>query len=460
MMINRFYFSIILRVGAITLTCLLLGYANIRYRDFFINLNFSLLIIVQTYLLIRKLNKTNQHLSLFFDSILYDDPVLVPRNRPAWKSYSSLLISLDRLNKKIQELKLRTAAQEAYFKNLVENMNVGLIGIDERNRIHIFNPAARKILKYTEKEQPLYLNRSFPEIHTAIANHNLVDQKLVKVASGGEVLNLTIRMNAIAYSDQRRRLITLQNIRPELDVKELETWQKTFRVLTHEIMNSISPIHSTIHTITGLMTGEAGNAQGGVHKLSEETMTDVLRGLNIIEERSIGLIEFVDKFRSLTLLPKPQMESITLTDLFRDVGILLRKELSDRKIQFDFNVVPEDLKLMADPGLLRQVMINIVKNSMDALEGRSNPSIFVRAVIHENNKMIEIVDNGKGIPENLSEDVFIPFFSTKENGSGIGLSLSRQIMQLHSGTVTIDSVEGERTTVTLLFPRDPNRPQV
>jgi len=173
--------------------------------------------------------------------------------------------------------------------------------------------------------------------------------------------------------------------------------------------------------------------------------------LHIIQERSTGLIDFVNKFRTLTLLPKPKFENILIAEPLKDVELLLRKELSNKKISFSVFVEPEDIKFKVDPNLLQQMLINIINNSIDALEETTHPSINLKASLQEDTVIIELKDNGQGIPADQIDDIFIPFFSTKEEGSGIGLSLSRQIMRMHGGSITVQSIQGVSTTLTLTF---------
>ncbi|MCD4737353.1 MAG: hypothetical protein K8R53_15015 [Bacteroidales bacterium] len=450
MIIQKLYLTIIIRISLICLTCLLFGFVNAKFRDFFINLNFILLVVIQAVLLIRKLNLVNHTLSCFFESIQYDDDALVLTSPFRWKSYQKLLQSIDRVNSKITSLKTKSAGQEAYFESLVSTVGIGLIGIDDQGKIQLFNPAARKILKYKEKSAPLFLNLTYPDLYSQIESQKSSEQKLIKLMSEGEILQLAVSVNQLKVLDKKIKLISIQNIESELDEKELETWQKMIRVLTHEIMNSISPINSTVNTVNEFLAGEKKQSKEP-SEMTKEVISDVLRGLNIIQERSLGLIDFVNKFRSLTLLPKPQKKDIVITELFKDIELLLRKEISEIKIHYMFEVEPESLRVKADPKLLQQVMLNLIYNSMDAVEGTSNPTIRLFAGLTDENIEISITDNGKGIPPDQLENIFIPFFTMKEEGSGIGLSLSRQIMKLHDGNISVFSKPEEETVFTLRF---------
>jgi len=267
MLINKLYLNIAIRVILITLSCLVFGFIYGKFNDMIINLNFVLFIALQTFLLIRKLNITNITLTHFFNSIQYDDSSVILKNRIHWKSYQKLLSELDNLNKNITKLKIKSAGQEAYFESLVENVNIGLISIDDKNRILLFNPEARKLLKYREKSPPLNFDNSFPELYNSIKDQKSSEQKLVKISSGKEAIQLLVRKNTVKIIDRQMQLISLQNIRPVLEEKELETWQKMIRVLTHEIMNSISPISSTINTINEFLTTDTNNTPNKPEKV-------------------------------------------------------------------------------------------------------------------------------------------------------------------------------------------------
>jgi len=451
MIINRIYINIVIRVTLIMLSCLLFGIAYIKFNDVLININFLALIGLQTYLLVSKLNITNHTIANFFNSIEYDDSSIILKDRLKWKSHQRLLAAMDSVNQKIKQLKIKSAGQEAYYESLLENASIGMIVIDKNNRIHLFNPAARRLLNYSDRSNPLHLDKSFPELSTIIKDQQPSEQKLVKVKSGNEQLQLTVSRNPIKVIDQNLNLISIHNIKSVLEEKELETWQKMIRVLTHEIMNSVGPINSTIATINEVLTENNADNIKTSSSIGDESIEDVVSGLRIIDEQSKGLMEFVKKFRSLTLLPNPSFETISASKILNDTELLLRKEISEKKIDISLSVEPKTLKLSADSQLLRQILINLIKNSIDALEDTKMPYIIMKAYRDNENIVFAITDNGKGISPNDIDNVFIPFFTTKEKGSGIGLSLARQVMRMHGGSISVESEAGNKTIFTLIF---------
>ena len=242
----------------------------------------------------------------------------------------------------------------------------------------------------------------------------------------------------------------MQNIKNELEEREFDSWQKLIRVLTHEIMNSVGPITSSIDTINEILTEE--NSNRNTSGVSEAVINDTLKGINIIKERSVGLSEFVNNFRSLTLLPTPVPESIELQKLLHEIHYLFKEMLDENNITTEISVYPTNLIITADKKMLEQVIINILTNAIHALDENTNRKISISAFLSPEQKtIIQVKDNGKGIREQDMEKIFIPFYTTRKDGSGIGLSLARQIMRLHKGKIGIHSVFGEGTTVILNF---------
>jgi signal transduction histidine kinase len=250
--------------------------------------------------------------------------------------------------------------------------------------------------------------------------------------------------------DKHYTLITLQDINSEIEQKEFEAWHKLIRILTHEIMNSVTPISSLSETMKSMLSDKAGS-QKPLQDISSETITDILFSLNTIQKRSESLLDFVENYRKLTRVPKPVLEPVQIKPLLASIENLMREEFARQDITFAINVGDANQTLHLDASLIEQVIINLVRNSVHALEHRSNKKIEIKAYQEESTNVIEVHDNGKGIPEKELKDIFIPFFSTKKDGSGIGLSLSKQIMSLHNGRIRVSSKVDEGTSFYLVF---------
>jgi signal transduction histidine kinase len=244
----------------------------------------------------------------------------------------------------------------------------------------------------------------------------------------------------------------MHDIQNELEEKEMSSWQNLIRVLTHEIMNSIAPIASLASTANGLLASEcvADVAEGAGGR--NERIRDVCDAVETIEKRSRGLIGFIEKYRELTRIPQPQFQIVRVSELAARVESLMREQIAQSAVEFRTRVEPHSLEITADPALIEQVLINLCKNALEAVTAREKARIDLAAgVDHRGSPVIKVVDNGRGIPEDVAERIFIPFFTTKPGGSGIGLSLSRQIMRLHKGTLSLGATPGGETVFTLRF---------
>jgi len=280
-----------------------------------------------------------------------------------------------------------------------------------------------------------------PDLFNTLALINPGEAHTYKRFTGDSQINLLIRSKEIRFGDKVSKLISMQDIRHELDEKELDSWQKLIRVLTHEIMNSIAPIVSLTGTLRKFFVEDGTHVQPG--KIYEETIDNVVQGLDTIEERGNGLVNFVNSYRKLTRIPKPEFSSFPIGEWLEHIRLLLRDQLENRKIQLELKIDPKVRDLTGDKKLLTQVIINILNNAMEALEEiPENRKVRLSVGISKQNRIqIRIANNGPSIPEESIEKIFIPFFTTKEQGSGIGLSLSRQILRLHRGYIYAESNE-------------------
>jgi nitrogen fixation/metabolism regulation signal transduction histidine kinase len=244
-------------------------------------------------------------------------------------------------------------------------------------------------------------------------------------------------------------LISLQNITSEIDRSEVDAWQKLIRVLTHEIMNSVSPIKLLSGSLIEMF--EENNTIKPINELDNKTIEDSVLGLKTIRKRSDGLSNFVETYKNLTQIPKVKISEIKINQLFEHLNTLLKDDLNAKNIGFIINCNPSNLVLNADEKLVEQVLINLIKNASEALKNIEHPIINLNAETSNDLVHIIVSDNGPGISSDIAENIFIPFFTTKEKGSGIGLSLSRQIMHLHNGSISVKSEPNIETVFTLQF---------
>jgi len=416
------------------------------YALFFLGIS-----LYQVKLLIEYLDRSHANIASFLDSISFDD-----------LSYSFKTQSDDptvqRLHQELNEamLKLRSARREKdseflFFKNIVMHVGIGLIIFKEDGKIEIFNSAARRLLKLNRAENIDDLKEVSEPLVGVFKKLKTGGRELFRLKIGDDIIQLSVYAIELTLRGENVKLVSLQNIQSELEEKEMEAWQNLVRVLTHEIMNSVTPISSLAGIVEEELQQHMALQQGA--PLSQEQLQDIHLSLQTISKRSEGLIHFVKEFRSLTSIPKPKIGVIQVKSLLEELCMLHRKELMEKTIRLDISVYPEDLTLSADKNMIEQVVINLLKNAMQAFdENAPGKEITLKAYLTEKSRpVISIRDNGTGIDPEALEKIFIPFFTTKKTGSGIGLSLSRQIMRQHQGTLTVKSTVGQGTEFFMRF---------
>jgi signal transduction histidine kinase len=323
----------------------------------------------------------------------------------------------------------------------MHHIGVGLISYRSNGSVGLINNAAKRLLRVQYLNNIATLSEFSPQLVETLSRISSGEKRIVKVVDGDELLELVIYGTQFKMRGTPYTLVSIQDIQTELEEKEIEAWQKLARVLTHEIMNSITPISSLATSVRELLDdGLPSHA------------SDVREAVQTIERRSQSLLGFVQAYRSLTRIPRPDLSIFPVRRLLEDVELLFRNELTQYGIALETSIDPSGLDLTADKSLIEQILINLVRNAIQALQGTERGRIHIRAFLGERGRpMLQVTDNGPGIEPEALEKVFIPFFSTKSDGSGIGLSLSRQIMRAHGGTMGIKSSPGEETTVTLRF---------
>jgi two-component system nitrogen regulation sensor histidine kinase NtrY len=423
------------------------------HNEYYISLiGIGILIIYQVYNLVHYVNKTNRKLAQFFNSVRNEDSVLVHSYDYEGKIFDSLNSSLNELNTTIGEMRRQNARQSIFLNNLVEQVGVGLISYTRDGNVEIFNNAAKRLLQLSQLGNINDISSKYPDLFRCIMELQPYNHQVIKVVTKQSVLFLSLKLSILKSGKETLNLLSIQNIRVELEQNELDSWQKLIRVLTHEISNSISPITSLANTTKKYFVRKDTGSMIKTDELDDALLHKTVDSLDTIETTGRGLIDFVGKYRSLTALPQPKFETFRIIDLFDKLQTLLVEEANSNAIELEFKSAPNTLELTADFSLLEKVLINLIKNAFQALEKTSDGKVHVSAYKNIENRVTIIVkDNGDGIPSDIMDDIFIPFYTTKNNGSGIGLSLSRQIMRLHSGTITVSSVPDKTTVFSLAF---------
>ncbi len=451
MIFKRFRLQITLRVVLLVATVLLLGLL-IGKDQFLVSLILlSLLVILQTISLIFYTERTNRRLNKFFQTVRHSDFSSAFSEKGLGKSFEDLS---NEFNQIIQEFKKNRAEKEEhlnYLLTVVQHVSIGIIVYRRDGKVDVFNNAIKKTLKinHLRSIQDLnFINDDFPDL---LLRLQAGDKTLVKLFVEDELIQLSINATEFKMRGEVYVLVSLQNIHPELEEKEIESWQRLIRVLTHEIMNSITPISSLAATIQEMLINPETN-KIELSRLDDDDLESIVNAMATIENRSRGLLNFVEIYRNLTRIPKPNFRHFKVKEVFERAFELLKPKFEALSIECSYKVFPEELMIVADPDLVDQVVINLMINAIDAVKNQEKPRISIVASTNLNNRItIDFADNGHGIKPDLMDKIFMPFFTRKKVGSGIGLSLSRQIMQLHKGAITFKSQPEEGTVFTLTF---------
>jgi len=449
MVFRRFYINCMIQVLLLSATLCLLAYLIFK-TDFIAAAIFVCLMgAYQTVALLRYVTKTNKDLNRFLLSIKHSDFSQSFTNNLKGAGFDELNAAFSEVNREFQRTKIEKEEHFRFLQTIIDHVGIALIAFDTDGNVELMNNAAKKLLKIPRLGNIRDLESVSFRLADKLVNICPGDKDLVKLQQDDDILQLSIYATGFILRQQQLILVAMQNIQHELEEKEMLSWQNLIRVLTHEIMNSITPIASLASTAQGLLKD---NQECEVPESMNETLDDVRKAVNTIEKRSNGLLTFIENYRKLTRIPKPAFKVVQVMDLFDRVEYLLKDQFEQSAIKFKKRIDPESLTVTADPALIEQVLINLCKNSMEAVNGVISPKIKLKAGTDgRGNPVIKVSDNGKGIKEEVLEKIFIPFFTTKPQGSGIGLSLSRQIIRLHKGTIGVTSTPHEKTVFKLRF---------
>lgn len=451
MVFNRFRIAIAWRVILMALTLfllfLLLEMPRYRFSAFILGLMF----ILEVILLIRFVERTNRKLTRFFESIRYADFSSSFSDPGLGKSFEDLSREFNQVIEAFRKYRTEKEEHFNYLQTVIQHISIGILVFKRDGKVEVFNHAMSKILKIRNIRFISDLKIIKDELPSTLMGLKAGNSTLFKVFTGDELLQLSITATEFRMHGEDYTLVSLQNISTELDDKEIESWQKMIRVLTHEIMNSITPITSLASTVHD-MTIRREDGKVKMNELDDEDIESVDSAITTIQNRSQGLLNFVEIYRDLTRIPKPNFRYFRISELFERCSLLLKPKIEELGIECSSKVFPPDLMITADPDLIDQVVINLMLNAIDAVKEVENPRITILATINSANRVIiDFQDNGTGIMPDIMDKIFMPFFTSKKYGNGIGLSLSRQIMHLHKGSILVRSKPEEGTVFTLVF---------
>jgi len=409
--------------------------------------------IYQVIKLIQFVETTNTLLTNFLDSLRYSDFSRTFEIKGLGYSFDRLTESFNVVINDFRKVREEREQNYFYLETVIEHIGFGLISYREDGVVELINNSTKKLFKITNLKNLNELESFSPELVSKLMTISNGESFMLKIQKQDTILQLAIFATEFKVADRLIRMATIKDIQSELEENEMESWQKLIRVLTHEIMNSITPIASITQTLNVMIKDVRSTYTNAFQDEGEtEAIEEIELAIETIHKRSIGLLHFVESYRDLTRIPTPKYSIFSVRELFENLIGLMKEEMNQRNIQCITTLTPENLELSADEQLIAQVLINLLKNAIQALEKTEDPLIELKAFTDGNGKIIiQITDNGQGILPDVLDKIFVPFFTTKQKGSGIGLSLSRQILRLHGGTLTAHSEADIKTVFTLKF---------
>ncbi|MHC2991038.1 histidine kinase [Pontibacter sp. HJ8] len=454
MVYNRFRLNLLLRVGLLVLTIVAAILVLYRTDWYMTSLCLVLLLFFQLYDLVQYVERTNRDISGFLEAIRHSDFTQRFAVKGGNPTYQELYQAFNDVTHSFQRIKSEKQAHYLYLQAIVEHVGIGILSFDEKGEVQLVNHVTKELLHTPYLHHIRTLNHISEELVEVLFQLGHNEKTMVTLQVRGEQLLLTLHATTLVSQGSTLKIVSLQNIRSEMEEQELQTWQKLIRVLTHEIMNTITPVISLTSTVSHLMEEEVAGklATGGVPE--EEVLEDIQAGLHTIRKRSSGMLHFVKNYRRLMRVPTPEVRTMKVGELLKNVHTLLQPDMEAHKVKFSIYLTDEKAELLVDPELIEQVLINLIKNGMEACQGVATPCVEVIAYQDEqerNRFRIDVQDNGPGIAQEELVNIFIPFYTTKKQGSGIGLSLSKQIMRQHGGSIRLSSPPGGPTTFSLMF---------
>jgi nitrogen fixation/metabolism regulation signal transduction histidine kinase len=445
---KNFRLKLITRLLILSATIFLFFYLYYNTRLYATLAIVALVIAYEVYSIIKFIDVTNKELSRFLQSIRYSDFSQSFANNAPGSTFRELNQAFNEVILQFQKTRTEKEENFRYLQTVMQHVGVGLISFDNTGKVEFINNAAKKLLSIPFLNNISGLERVSPGLSEKIKSIKSGEKVTIKIVDKNELIQLIVYATEFRLRNQNYTLVAMQNIQSELEENEMEAWQKLIRVLTHEIMNSITPISSLAGTVNTMIAKTTENTNA----FDEETSDDIKNALSTIQKRSQGLINFVENYRSLTKIPKPNFQIFPVKTLFERIDSLMGREFKQEGIAFTGKIEPLTLELTADPELIEQVLINLLLNAKHAAKQVEKPGINLIARLDRWSKIeIAVTDNGPGIKEDIQEKIFIPFFTTKKEGSGIGLSLSRQIMRSHGGTIRVTSTPNIETAFILKF---------
>lgn len=449
MAFSRFETHVVLRIGALLFTLMVLAWTVAETTWYASMALLAVAVVFQVAELTRFATYSGREIARFLDAIAFDDTTASFSTLSDDRGFAELGNAMNRVLDRLRKGRLEREEQAYYFQSLIAHVPVALISVGDDASVELLNLSAKRLFEApcpTTSQFSLYGE----PFSAGIESLKPGETAILRMARPSGTLQLKAAATDIRAGGIRRRLISLQNIETELSAQELAAWQSVIRVMTHEVMNSLTPISSLASTARGIADDVLAKLPATDNNRS--ALMDVSEALETLARRSEGLLHFVQNHRRLTKPLLAKVEIVSVRRVFARLQRLLAEELQSRDVVLETIVMPETLEVSADPELLDQALINLLRNAIEALRSETAGRITLKAVQDGAGRVAMLVsDNGPGISAEQREKVFIPFYTTKRQGSGVGLTLVRQIATLHGASVRISDTPGGGATIGLYF---------
>jgi len=437
---NQFFINIIARTIILAITALLIAFFALKTNWISTFIFLIIVFIIQIILLIRFVSKVNRDLAHFLVHLKEQNTSLYFNHRHIDKLFGNLTFEFYQINEEFKKVENEKIKKQNLLNLLLNRVGTGILVINKNKDIKINNRALLKLLGVEKNDSSYEIKTKVYSLLRECENIQAGNQKIVNVHINNITRRILIALSKIKEENELLQIYTFHDIDREMTDYELQSWNGLIKVLSHEIMNTLTPISTTASTLKDCLMNE-GKVKNKT-ELSLKDIEDAVKGINLLENRIIGLQNFIKNFRQFLDIPVPELKKLPVIDILNELPQIFRNE----KIAFHIKPIPDDLTIFADKNLIQLVLINLIKNAIEA----QAKSIIIESIELNKQTMIKIDDDGTGIDESIRKKIFLPFYTTKKDGSGIGLSLARQIMFAHEGNIIID-VLPKGTNVKLYF---------
>ncbi|MEZ2335746.1 PAS domain-containing sensor histidine kinase [Mucilaginibacter sp. RCC_168] len=447
MIFNRYEWRLLLRVFLMFLALVAAAFVIVNGKPLYLVI-FIPLIVYAVIEMIRFQKKAQDEVNQFVESIHYRDFSRHFDVRRAPNELKPLRKGFNDINTTFKLISRERETQYHYLQKILELVDTGILSFEEETgNISWINEAFKNLIGIPYLKTVHSLEKRDPALYHELTIVKPGDSKIITITRNQQLVKMLITASVMRSDDILYKLIAFQNVSEALDETESKAWSKLLNVMTHEIMNSVAPISSLADTLKNrLQSPEITEA------IQSSELEDLELGIDTIKRRSEGLLKFTESYRSLNKITKLDLNKILVRDLFENLASLMRPTLEKKHIELEIILRDPTLAIQADINLIEQVMINLLVNAIEAVKDREEPRLILSGELQNNSKtLVKVTDNGLGMPPELLDKIFIPFFSTRKTGSGIGLSLCKQIMLLHKGNIQVQSTEGKGSSFILQF---------